>query len=64
MTVTLQQSEYEVGETDGMVQVCVELTGVVERSVEILLNTVDDTATGKTITALIYLDGLLCIMAL
>ena len=51
VTVTLQQGEYEVDESDGMIQVCVELTaGVVERSVEILLNTADNTATGKLFT--------------
>ena len=46
--ITLQQSSHTVGEADGFVTVCAELTtGNLERSVTVHLSTVSGTATGE-----------------
>jgi len=46
--ITLQQSDHTVGEGDGSVTVCAELTtGNLERNITVYLTTVDGTATGE-----------------
>jgi len=46
--ITLQQSDHTVGEADGSVTVCAELTtGNLERNVTVYLTTADGTATGE-----------------
>jgi len=48
--ITLQQSDHTVGEGDGSVTVCAELTtGNLERNVTVYLTTADGTATGEYI---------------
>jgi len=45
--VRFQQTVYSVMESDGIVEVCVELSGVLERDVTISLSTSDGSAVGK-----------------
>ena len=47
MEVSFQQTVYNVMESDGFVEVCVVLSGVLERDVTVSLFTVDFSAVGK-----------------
>ena len=47
MTVSFSLSRQEILESDEIVEVCLELAGILERSVSVLLSTLDDTAVGK-----------------
>ena len=47
--ISLQESQYVVGEADELVEVCAVLVGgVVERMVEVILSTSDIDATGES----------------
>ncbi len=48
MTVSFSLSRQEILESDEIVEVCLELSGILERSVSVLLSTLDDTAVGKS----------------
>ena len=45
--IAWQQPSYPVSEANSFVEVCVQSTGALERSVDITISTVPDTATGK-----------------
>ena len=47
VSVDLVRGEYEVEEEGAGVEVCVQLTGVIEREVEVELSTIADTAHGE-----------------
>ncbi len=48
MTVSFSLLRQEILESDEIVEVCLELSGILERSVSVLLSTLDDTAVGKS----------------
>ena len=50
MEVSFAQDSYTVSEGNGSVQVCVSLTGIIEREVLVQLTFEDGTATGDTLT--------------
>ena len=47
LEIAWQQPSYNVNEANSFVEVCVQLTGALERSVDITISTVPDNATGK-----------------
>ena len=47
VVVGLQQTFYNVNESDGSVMACVVLSGTTERNISVSLDTVEDSALGK-----------------
>ena len=55
MILGFERESYSISEGNGSVEVCVQVTGVLQSSLSVSLTTVDGTATGDSVLSYSYI---------
>ena len=58
VVVGFERESYSISEGNGSVEVCVQVTGVLQGSLSVSLTTVDGTATGESVLSYSYLGAM------